>query len=296
MHRSLPGLVLLIAAPALAQQTHDLRGVEYRYKAGDKIRVHERNETHAKYAVKSGAKVLNSVDAIEGFEQRYDEEVQEVSAEGDITKSVRTYTFAKVLATDLTLDLAQKPLKVQMTLGEDGAYGFTPVDPNAPIPEVLQEILDQEAGKKETESEDQSARRLIMAKEPVAVGATWTVPLEDVCRSFRFEPEHVDAKGYEGKGTFVAADAKGDLTLLEATITFKLPLTKFNDMECVSPMAFDSVVRVRFPAGGAGPELESSMEGTVKGAAKIPDDQGFPAGTTYDLDMKTVITQKIERL
>lgn len=301
MHRTLPGLVLLgaLAVPVLAQQggaTHDLRGADYRYKAGDKIRVHERNETHAKYAIKSGAKVLNSVDALEGYEQRYEEEVQEVNAEGDITKSIRTYTFAKVLSTDLTLDLSQKPLKVQLALGEDGTYGFTPVDASASIPEVLQEILDQEAGKKETEAEDEGARRLIMPKEPVAVGATWSVPLEDVCQSFSFEPESVDAKGYEGKGTFEAAEPKDGLTLLVATVTFKLPLTKFNDMECQGPMAFDSVVRMRFPAGGAGPELENSMQGTVKGVAKIPDDQGFPPGTTYDLDMKMAITQTVERI
>lgn len=301
MHRSLPGLVLLgvlAAAPARAQQqaaTFDLRG-DYTYKVGDKIKVHERNETHAKYAIKSGAKVLNSVDTVEGYEQRYDEEVQEVSAAGDITKSVRTYTFAKVFSTDQTLDLSQKPLQVQMALGEDGTFGFTPVDPQATIPPVLQEILDQDAGKKETEEEDQGARRLIMPAERQAVGGTWSVPLSDVCELFRFEPDHVQQEAYEGKGTLEAAETRPDgVTMLRATITFKLPLRKFNDLECKQPMAFDTVVRLSMPAEAAGPDGQSTMEGTVKGVAQIPEDQGFPPGSTYDLDMRMVSTQAIER-
>jgi hypothetical protein len=299
MNRTLLGLALLgglAALPARAQQaaTYDLRG-DYRYKVGDKIKVHERNETHAKYAIKSGAKVLNSVDTVEGYEQRYEEEVQEVSAAGDITKSVRTYTFAKVFATDQTLDLSQKPLKVQMALAEDGTFGFTALDPAVPIPEVLQEILDQDAGKKETEEEDQSARRLVMPAERQAVGATWSVPLSDVCELFRFEPDQVQQEGYEGKGKLEAAERQGELTMLRATVGFKLPLKKFNELECEKPMAFDTVIRLSMPVDAGGPEVQSSMDGTMKGIARIPEDQGFPPGSTYDLDMRIVITQTIER-
>jgi hypothetical protein len=298
MHRTLFGLALLgaLAGPALAQTaaTFDLRG-DYSFKVGDKIKVEERNETHAKYAIKSGPKVLNSVDTVEGYEQRYEEEVQEVSAAGDITRSVRTYTYAKVFSTDQTLDLSQKPLKVQMALGEDGTFGFTPVDPAAPIPDLLQEILEQDAGKKETEEEDQGARRLIMPAERQAVGATWSVPLKDVCELFRFEPEHVAQDAYEGKGVLEAAEPKGALTMLRSTITFKLPLKKFNDLECVQPMAFDTVVRISMPADASGPDGQSIMEGTVKGVAQIPEDQGFPPGSTYDLDMRMVSSQQIER-
>lgn len=300
MSRSVRGplslLLALVAAPALAQDapTYDLRQ-EYKYVAGDKVRVHERTETHAKYALRAGDQVMQQVDQTEGFEQRYEEEVQEVDEKGDVTRSVRTYTQVQDLATSEALDLKDKPFKVQMARDEDGTFRFTPVEQGAAVPELLERVLDQEAGRKETESDDEGAQKLIMPEQPVAVGATWPVSLQHACEVFKFEQETI-GQGAEAQGTLEAAEPQGDLTMLKVALRFKLPMTSFNGMACPEPMKFDATINLRLPAGAAGPDGGASMEGVIKGKAKLPADEGLPPDAILDLDMKVTNTKTVERV
>lgn len=300
MSRSVRGplslLLALVAAPALAQDapTYDLRQ-EYKYVAGDKVRVHERTETHAKYALRAGDQVMQQVDQTEGFEQRYEEEVQEVDEKGDVTRSVRTYTQVQDLATSEALDLKDKPFKVQMARDEDGTFRFTPVEQGAAVPELLERVLDQEAGRKETESDDEGAQKLIMPEQPVAVGATWPVSLQHACEVFKFEQETI-GQGAEAQGTLEAAEPQGDLTMLKVALRFKLPMTSFNGMACPEPMKFDATINLRLPAGAAGPDGGASMEGVIKGKAKLPTDEGLPPDAILDLDMKVTNTKTVERV
>lgn len=300
MSRSVRGAVsvvlVLLAVPALAQDapTYDLRQ-EYKYVAGDKVRVHERMETRAKYSLRAGDQVMQEVDQTEGYDQQYVEEVQEVDAKGDVVRAVRTYTQVQDLATSETLDLKDKPFKVQMARDEDGTFRFTPVDQAAPVPDLLERLLDQEAGRKETESDDESTQKLIMPEQPVAVGATWQVTLQHACEVFKFEPETV-GPGAEAQGTLQAAEPKGDLTMLKVDLTFKLPLTSFNGMACPEPMKFDATISLRMPAGATGPDGGATMEGAIKGKAKLPEDEGLPPGALLDLDMKVTNSKTVERV
>ena len=298
--RRLAFLAVLFAAPALAQDapaptTYDLRQ-NYKFVAGDKVRVHEVQQTRAKYALRDGDKVLQSVDQTEGYEQRYEEEVQEASAEGEVTKSVRAYAFVKDISTGETLDLTEKPFKVQMARDEEGIYHFTPVEAGAQVPQLLETLLDQEAGKKETEGAEESQQRLMMPEGPVAVGATWAIPVEKACEVFKFEPEQVASEGVETQGTLTAAEVKGTETELRVAIRFKLPLKSFNGMPCPEPMLFEANLEIVMPAGATSPNGQVTAQGDVKGKALLPPEEGMPKDAVLDLDMKVSSTKKIERV
>lgn len=300
MSRSIVGPVCLVvgllAAPASAQDapTYDLRQ-EYKYVAGDKVRVHERMETRAKYALRAGEQVMQEVDQTEGYDQRYVEEVQEVDADGDVIRALRTYTQVQDLATSETLDLKDKPFQVQMARDEDGTFRFTAVDQTAQVPDLLERLLDQEAGRKETESDDEDTQKLIMPEQPVAVGATWQVPLEQACEVFKFPPETVGPAA-EAQGTLEAAEPSGEQTMLKVGLRFKLPLTSFNGMACPEPMKFDATISLRMPANASGPDGGATMEGVIKGKAKLPEDEGLPPDAVLDLDMKVTNTKTVERV
>jgi hypothetical protein len=295
--RRLALLAVLLAAPALAQDapTFDLRS-DYKFVAGDKVRVHELQQTRAKYALRDGDKVLQSVDQTEGYEQRYEEEVQEASAEGEATKAVRTYTFVRDISTGETLELTEKPFKVQMARDEEGTYHFTPVEAGAQVPTLLETILDQEAGRKETEAVEESAQRLMMPEAPVAVGATWAIPVEKACEVFKFEPDQVASEGYETQGTLSGAEPKGAETELRVAIRFKLPLKSFNGMPCPDPMLFEATLEIVMPAGATSPNGQVSAKGDVKGKATLPPEEGMPKDAVLDLDMTVSTSKKIERV
>lgn len=297
MSRRVAFLAVLLAAPALSQDapTFDLRS-DYKFVAGDKVRVHELQQTHAKYALRDGEKVLQSVDQTEGYEQRYEEEVQEAGADGDVTRSVRAYAYARDIATGETLELAEKPFKVQMARDEDGTYRFTPVEEGAQVPALLETLLDQEAGRKETEAVEESAQRLMMPDAPVAVGATWAIPVEKACEVFKFEPEQVASEGVETQGTLTAAEVKGAETELRVAIRFKLPLKSFNGMPCPDPMMFEANLEIVMPAGATSPNGQVSAKGDVKGKASLPPEEGMPKDAVLDLDMTVSTTKKIERV
>ncbi len=300
MNRAVLGVVpvvfSLLAVPALAQDapTYDLRQ-EYKHVAGDKLRVHERTETRAKYALRAGAQTMQEVDQTEGFEQRYDEEVQEVDAEGDVIRSVRTYTLVHDLATSEKLDLQASPIQVQMARDEDGTFRFTAVDATAQVPDLLERLLDQEAGRKETQSDEEGAQKLIMPEGPVAVGATWPITLAHACEVFKFE-ERTLGPGAEARGTLTAAEAQGDQTMLKVDFVFNMPMTEFNGMACPEPMKFDATISLRLPANASGPQGGATMSGTIKGKAKLPEDEGLPPDAVLDLDMKVTNTKTVERL
>lgn len=294
---SLVVLLALAAGPVLAQEeapTYDLRQ-DYKFVVGDKVRVHERTETRAKYALRAGEQVMQQVDQTEGYDQRYEEEVQEVSPEGEVTRALRTYTQVQDLATSQTLDLQDKPFKVQMTRDEDGTFRFAAVDEAAEVPELLERILEQESGRKETEADDESTQKLIMPEQPVAVGARWQVAVPHACEVFKFEPETV-GQGAEAQGALKAAAPQGEQTMLEVALRFKLPLTSFNGMPCPEPMIFDATIDLRMPAGATGPDGGAVMEGTIKGLARLPEDEGMPPDAVLDLDMKVKSTKSVERV
>lgn len=290
-------LAVLLAAPALAQDapTHDLRG-DYKFVAGDKVRVHELQQTRAKYALRDGDKVLQSVDQTEGYEQRYEEEVQEASPEGEATKAVRSYSFVRDISSGETLELTEKPFKVQMARDEEGTYHFTAVEAGVQVPALLETILDQEAGRKETEAVEESAQRLMMPEAPVAVGATWAIPVEKACEVFKFEPEQVASEGVETQGTLSGAEAKGAETELKVAIRFKLPLKSFNGMSCPEPMLFEATLEILMPAGATSPNGQVTAKGDVKGKALLPPEEGMPKDAVLDLDMTVQTTKKIERV
>lgn len=298
--RRLAFLACLLAAPALAQDapaptTYDLRQ-DYKFVAGDKVSVHEVQQTRAKYALRDGDKVLQSVDQTEGYEQRYVEEVQEASPEGDVTKSVRAYAFVRDIQSGETLDLGDKPFKVQMARDEEGTYQFTPVEAGAQVPALLETLLDQEAGRKETEAVEESAQRLMMPEAPIALGGTWAIPLEKACEVFKFEPEQVATEGVETQGTLAGAEPKGDGTELRVAIRFKLPLKSFNGMPCPDPMLFEATLEIVMPAGATSPNGQVTANGDVKGKATLPPEEGMPKDAVLDLDMTVSTTKKIERV
>jgi hypothetical protein len=305
MSASVRGLVVLgalaaiITVPARAQQggdakTYDLRG-DYKYVAGDKVRVHERSRTRAQYALKAGAEVLQKVDQTDGYEQRYEEEVQAVDERGNITKSVRTYVSIEDFATAEKLDFAQKPIKVQMDRAEDGTYRFTAME-GATVPPALQQILDQDAGSKESEAEDEGAQRLIMPEGQVAVGAQWTVTNENACQVFQLEPTDLAAEGTKAEGRLEAAEPAGDLTMLSVNLLFDLKLSKYSGMDCREPMALHATLALRMPAGAGSPDGEATMEGSIRGTAQIPPDEGMPPGSILELDMTMTNVKKVERV
>lgn len=293
----LGALAAILVAPARGQQgggkTYDLRG-DYKYVAGDKVRVHERAHTHAKYALKAGAQTLQSVDQMEGYEQRYEEEVQAVDEQGNITRSVRTYLSVEDFATSEKLDFAQRPIKVQLEKGEDGAFRFTPLE-GATVPPALQQVLDQDAGSKETEADDEGAQKLIMPEGQVAVGAQWTVTNENACRVFQLDPADLSAEGTKAEGRLEGAEATNDQTMLRVALAFDLRLTKYSGMECREPMTLHATLGLRMPEGAASPDGEATMEGSIRGTALIPPDEGLPPGAILELDMTMTNVKKVER-
>lgn len=289
-------LLALAAAPALAQEgapTYDLRQ-EYKLVAGDKISVQEHMETRAKYTLRAGDQVIHDADQVEGYDQSYVEEVQEVTADGDVVRSVRTYTHVRDLNTAEELDLKANPFKVQMSRDEDGLFRFTPLEEGAQLPELLERILGVEVGRKEADSDEEDARRLLVPEEPVAVGATWQLPVEKVCEVFKLPPESI-AEGAEGSGALEAAEPVGERTMLKVALRFKLPMSTFNEMPCPEPMRFDATISLRVPAGATGPEGGVALEAAIKGKAKLPPDQGLPPGAMLDLDMTIKNSKSVER-
>ncbi|MCO5167364.1 MAG: hypothetical protein M9894_13525 [Planctomycetes bacterium] len=287
-------LAALLAAPALAQEgaTYDLRQ-EYKYKAGDKVRVHERNETRQRYTVRQGDEVEQG-DGLEGYEWRYEEEVQEVDAQGRPVRSVRAYSLVHDLSTDERLDLDKAPVKVQLSRDEDGLPRFTPVDDGAELPAVLERLLLEHEGGAPGEGDAEDTLKHVMPDGPVAVGTRWPISREQICKVFPFDPDEI-GDGAELHGTLVGAEPKGGLTLLNVALRVKLPLKSYSGMVCSEPMLFDATISLRMPAGAGAPDGGATMEGTMKGKARLPDGGEMPADGSFELDLSVKSTKTVER-
>ncbi|MBX3466553.1 MAG: hypothetical protein KF878_06605 [Planctomycetes bacterium] len=292
----LAAALALLAAPALAQEgaTYDLRQ-DYKYKAGDKVRVHERNETRQRYTVRQGDEVERG-DGVEGYEWRYEEEVQEVDGRGRPVRAVRTYTFVHDLSADERLDLAAAPVKVQVSRDDDGLPRFAAVDGGAELPPLLERLLlEHDGGGAAGEGDADDTLKHVMPPAPVAVGARWPITREQICKVFPFDPDEI-GDGADLHGTLVSAEPKGGLNMLTVALRIKLPLKSYSGMVCPEPMVFDATVTLRMPAGAGAPDGGATMDGTMRGKALLPDGGEMPADGSFELDLAVKSTKTVERV
>lgn len=300
---------LLLALPARAEETTwDLRA-RHTPTVGERTRNEERSRNRIKYAMLGGGQTLQSAEQTEGLEQRYDQEVQAVDAKTrEVTKAVRTYVGVTDHASGEALDLSQKPVRVQMTCSEQGDVRFEALD-GAVVPPLLQGVLDMESGRRSAEGQEDEAEKALFPAEKVAVGATWTIPIDVAARMFNMgdeggegeppvpgaAPGGVDAEKSRATGKLEAADVEGGVTFLRIVLTIDLTLTRFQGMTCKEPMRFEGTVRFRLAADGASAAGDAELTAKVKGTTVVPRESlpEGPADATVQFDLELSNGKKV---
>jgi hypothetical protein len=307
----LPALLLAAAARA-EEKTWNLRA-RHVPAVGEKTRNEERTRNRVKYAMVGGGQTLQSAEQVEGIEQTYDQEVQAVDAKKrEVTKAIRTYSAIVDHASGEKLDLSAKPIRVQMSCSEQGDVKFEPLD-GAVVPPLLQGVLDMESGRRTAEGGEEDEEQQLFPAEPVAVGATWTIPLEVAARMFNMgdgeegapaapapgaPPPGVDAEKSKATGKLEATEVVGGVTLLRITITIDMTLTRFQGMACKEPMRFEGTVKFRLAADGASPVGDAEFTAKLKGKTIVPPEagQGMPKDTVVDFDLELGNGKKVTAL
>lgn len=310
----LPALLVAVAARG-EEKTWNLRA-RHVPAAGEKTRNEERTKNRVKYAMVGGGQTLQSAEQVEGIEQTYEQEVQAVDAKKrEVTKAIRTYSAVVDHASGEKLDLSTKPIRVQMTCSEQGDVKFEPLD-GAVVPPLLQGVLDMESGRRTAEAGAEDEEQQLFPAEPVAPGATWTIPLAVAARMFNMGdgeeregpapapapdevPQGLDAEKSKATGKLERLEAAPDgVTLLHITITLDLTLTRFQGMACKEPMKFEGTVRFRLAADGASPIGDAEFSAKLKGKTIVPPEagQGLPKDTVVDFDLELGNSKKVSLL
>lgn len=276
-------LILLCPLAAQAQETWDLRAASEEQNAvGDKVTHVESEQQDMTLVIRQGQDEVQREQQVQGFEQRYVEELLAVDEEGEVTSARRTYTVFTDKQTKQTLEGGE--LVVTWTREASGTRKVDYPQDRA-LPDALKEKLEHlAAGEPEEESEgpkpEQNPGKLFTPAEPVAVGATWPVDPKQAMVGMGID-EALDAEGSSCTGTLVAATAEGEVTWLDVKVTMTLRLTTLEGVQCTEPFVFALTMDLRLPAGG-GNVGNVVMNGTMKGALAPPD---APPGVTFSIDM-----------
>ena len=247
-----------------AARTFDLR-VTYRWKAGDKLRVHERRDQTQRIVTRSGLQVVDEQNLRMGWEQRYLLEVSKVDDKGRIAEATRTYEALEDLARGEALKV--EGLKVRWVRREDGSLRWEPPE-GATLDPFVREVLDEDL--EDADAADQGAEplQLLLPKKPVVQGEVWELPLEEVGEALGIPVADVLEKKLQGKLAGVEPPAQeGGATMLQVGLEVRLKAKSFQGMTCTRPVEYDLTGTAHLPAEGASPQRRLRLEGLIRGTA-----------------------------
>lgn len=277
---------LLCLAPARADETWDLRKLDHKAAAGDKVRTETSEKQQMKFVVQQGAETVRKDEKVEGFAGAWTDEVQAVDEEGQPTKSRRTYESYEDHESGKKVEVAG--IVVLLERDAAGKHGFK-AEGDKPLPPELQARLEAEvkkddeklAAKKAGKEAESDKMDRLLPEKPVGVGAEWEVPAQAAADAFELNGSELDPKS-KVTGKLVAAEARGGATYLKIELTIDLWLKTFQEMACPEPASFRFKVHMNVPADGKAPDGELSMTGSFNAAPQNPE---APPGMTMTIDL-----------
>jgi hypothetical protein len=271
----------LLLCPLMAWgQTYDLRQAgDDKPVAGSKVLEEEVERQEMAMTILQGDQVLQEQQGTEGFEQTFLEEILEVDDQGELVRATRTYTRFVDLESGESLD---GELTVEMSRGEDGSYSLGPLPEDRPIPDLLRAKLQSAVAKKNApeDEEQRDPEEVFTPAEPVAVGATWTVPPLEALAGLGLNAD-LDVEGSSCAGTLVSAEEEGGTTWLNVKIDLTLKLLTLDGSKCPDPIMWTMTLELKLPDGG-GVTGQVRLTGNMKGSMAPPD---APPGMLVKLNM-----------
>lgn len=289
-------LALFALLPALAQEapTHEIPAVEPRWKAGDKVRVRQRQEQTQRIVMRAGLEVVDEQNVRVGFEQRYLLEVVKVDDKGRIAEAKRTYEALHDLQRGEPVKV--EGLVVRWLRDPDGAFRWEP-PAGATLDEFVRQTLEEDVeGADEPGAKDappDPSRLLFSAKKPVAVGEVWEVPLELVAPMFEIPAAEVVEKKLQGKLQEVEPPAAvGGTGWLKVALELQLKVKSYEGRPCPRPVEYTVTGSARLPQGGVGPERTVRLEAHVRGVLPAEEEPG----AQVEFDMRQTLLEELARV
>ena len=261
---------------AEATPRHDLRG-NYRYRAGDKLRIVERRDQTQEVRVRRGTEVVERDAQREGVEQRYVLELLEVTPEGDLLRALRTYEALTVLPTEASIPV--EGIQVLFRRGDEGLR-YT-AEQGVTLPDELKAAL-EDAGDGSAPTENTGA---LFPEEPVAVGGRWVREPAAIAEVLGLEAvDLLPASKVEGELKEARA-RPGATPLLRSEVRVSLHASRFQGLVGSEPFVFELRCDLELPAGGADPAQDLRIHGEVRGKAPSPANDGTILELELDLDL-----------
>ena len=291
---AIPAVCFLISfAAAQSPETHELPPVQPRWKAGDKVRVRQRQEQTQRIVMRSGLEVVDEQNVRGGFEQRYVLEVTKVDEKGRIVEAKRTYEALHDLERGEAV--AVDGLVVRWLRDPDGALRWEP-PAGATLDRFVRETLDEDLEGPDEPGEEgapDAARLLFSPGKPVAVGETWELDLAKVAPAFGISPEDVVKKRLQGKLVEVEPPAAaGGTAWLKLGLELQLELKSWEGRVAPRPVEYTITGSARLPAGGQGPERTLRLEAQVRGALPAEEEPG----ARIEFDMRQHLLEEQTRV
>lgn len=294
-------LALLAAALPVCAQEGEKKPVwdlqtPYRWKAGDKVRVKQRQDQTQRVVTRAGLQVVDEQTQRTGFEQRYLLLVSKVDEKGRIAEATRRYEEL----TDLSRGDRGEPvqvagLEVRWIRDPDGALRWE-APPGATLDPFLREVLNEDQEEKDAAEKDAGQEgaadptRLLLPTKPVAEGESWELPLKEVQAAFGVESGDVLDKKLQGTLRGVEPGTAPAPTYLQVELVLELKSRSFQGTPCPKPVEYALTGSARLPHAGASPEKKLALQGLIRGTAPAEE-----AGAQLEFEVRLHMSEEHAR-
>tara|TARA_R110002072_G_scaffold30128_1_gene94497 strand:- start:749 stop:1639 length:891 start_codon:yes stop_codon:yes gene_type:complete len=281
----LASMFLLIAPPAFAQTTYDLRKLEDRDPVLDEsVNEQQADDQLTRTRILNlnqpeGQQVVKDEQERKGHEFSRTRTVRAVDAEGKTTQFELVFASFKDLKTGEELEVAD--VKVLVTKGPDGKW--TRKIEQGDVPPPLAQVLDKELVDLNKEKKGKKAQDVMLPEQPVAVGATWKIDASHMAKEMGFNPKDLDADKCQGSGKLVSLTSEDGQDYLTVSVEVTITFSTFQGMPTKVPVVISISGTLKFSADGSLPNGEKTLSMTMKGTVAPAD---APPGMVVEFDMK----------
>lgn len=155
---------------------------------------------------------------------------------------------------------------MRLERGESGQFAVSSGD-DRELPPPLLALHAGEARQRSAPDAEPEVNPLL-PREPVAVGATWSVDLERMAEEFAAD---VDLTASQGSGALKGVTERDGVRYAQVTFEVRLALTTFQGLPCPEPMQLALTGKIELALEPAPPFGSTELTMTIKGAAVTPD-------------------------